>query len=72
MTESNERPVLRVIAGNPNPEEIAAVTVVLSALSGGGDAPTEPEDNGGWSDLSLRLRRPLPPGPGSWRNSAWS
>lgn len=72
MTAADERPGLRIISGNPSPEEIAAVTVVLTALSGGGDAPDEPNEIGGWSDLSLRLRRPLPPGPGAWRNSAWS
>jgi Acyl-CoA carboxylase epsilon subunit len=27
---------------------------------------------GGWADPALRLRRPLPPGPGAWRASAWS
>ncbi len=72
MSAAEEQPVLRIISGNPTPEEIAAVTVVLTALSGGGGAPAEPAELGGWSDLSLRLRRPLPPGPGAWRNSAWS
>ena len=77
MTASSEpdgaaadRPVLRIIAGNPSPAEIAAVTVVLTVLSGG-TPEAAPAPTGGWSDLSLRLRRPLPPGPGAWRNSAF-
>ena len=72
MTAGDERPVLRIVSGHPSPEEIPAVTVVLTARSGGEGAPEAPAEIGGWSDLSLRLRRPLPPGPGAWRNSAWS
>lgn len=70
--EEPARPVLRIVSGNPSPAEIAAVTVVLTALAGGADEGPEPAPIGGWSDLSLRLRRPLPPGPGAWRNSAWT
>ncbi|HEX2901901.1 MAG TPA: acyl-CoA carboxylase subunit epsilon [Jatrophihabitans sp.] len=66
-----ERPLLHIVGGNPTPEEVAAVTVVLTALSGEQEPPG-PETGGAWSDLSLRLRRPLPPGPGAWRASTWS
>jgi hypothetical protein len=62
---------LRIINGNPTPEELAAVTVVLTALSGGGDAGPTPVIAGGWADPALRLRRPIPPGPGAWRASVW-
>jgi hypothetical protein len=66
------RPTLRIVHGNPTPEEIAAVTVVLTVVAAAG-SPPEPVERtvGGWSDPSRRLRRPLPPGPGAWRASAW-
>ncbi len=66
----DEQPVLRIVAGNPTPDEVAAVTVLLTALSRGAAPDTPPP--GGWSDLSLRIRRMPAPGPGAWRNSAWS
>jgi hypothetical protein len=63
-------PVLRIVSGNPTDAELAAVTAVLLSLAAtdaaeGSNRPT------GWSDLSLRLRRPLPAGPDAWRNSRW-
>lgn len=65
-------PVLRIVSGSPSVEELAAVTAVLSAAGASTGAANQPSaEVGGWSDLSLRLRRPLPIGPGSWRNSVW-
>jgi hypothetical protein len=65
-------PVLRIVKGNPTPEEIAAVTVLLTALNGDGDARTADQRHGaGWTDPNLRLRRPIPAGPGAWRASVW-
>ena len=62
-----------ITAGTPTPEEVAAVTVLLLALARP-PAPSAPpiRQVGGWADPALRLRRPLPPGPGAWRASAWS
>ncbi|MFL6164211.1 MAG: acyl-CoA carboxylase subunit epsilon [Jatrophihabitantaceae bacterium] len=70
-SQADNEPFLRIVSGDPSPAELAAVTVVLTALARGGarsDLPTA----GGWSDLSLRIRRVPAPGPGAWRNSAWS
>jgi len=62
-------PLLEVVAGSPSDDELAALTAVVLALAGSSsDGPTRP---GGWSDLSLRLRRPLPHGPNAWRDSRW-
>ena len=33
---------VKVVSGAPTPEELAAVTVVLTALQGGGDGVPEP------------------------------
>jgi hypothetical protein len=65
-----DQPLLKVVAGQPSDDELAALTAVVLALAGDGssEAPSRP---GGWSDLSLRLRRPLPPGPNAWRDSRW-
>jgi hypothetical protein len=62
-----------VTSGNPTPDELAAVTVVLLAARSRTSSGVEPARQvGGWADPALRLRRPLPPGPGAWRASAWS
>ena len=62
--------VIRVERGNPTPQQLAALTVVLSAVGGSG------EDTGGgrprtfWTARS-RFARPRPAvGPGGWRASA--
>jgi hypothetical protein len=69
---SEEQPFLRVVSGDPTPAELAAVTVLLTALTRARTEPERPAPAGGWSDLSLRIRRMPPPGPAAWRNSAWS
>jgi hypothetical protein len=62
------RPTLRVVRGEPTPEELAAVVAVLAARSAG--APeTEPEPQSLWRDKTALLRAPLTPGQGSWRAS---
>jgi hypothetical protein len=66
--ERTERPTLRIVAGNPSPEEIAAVTVVLTAVAQAqNDTGRAQPAVGGWADPSHRLRRPLPTGPGAWQ-----
>jgi hypothetical protein len=70
---SATEPVFQITSGAPTPEETAAVTVLLLALAGARAAGPQPAQQvGGWADPALRLRRPLPPGPGAWRASAWS
>ena len=68
---SPDQPALRIVRGEPTPDELAAVTVLLTALARAGSA-AQPPSPSGWIDLSLRLRRTPAPGPGAWRNSAWS
>jgi hypothetical protein len=67
--DGDSQPLLKVVAGQPSDEELAALTAVVLALAGSeSDEAARP---GGWSDLSLRLRRPLPHGPNAWRDSRW-
>jgi hypothetical protein len=63
--------VLRVVHGDPTPEEIAALVTVLatrSAAAAGTPPPSLPV--AGWADRASRLRRPVAAGPGAWRASA--
>jgi hypothetical protein len=66
-------PLIQITAGEPTPDELAAVTAVLLAVTRSRTSGTRPAQQpvGGWADPALRLRRPLPPGPGAWRASAW-
>lgn len=62
------QPWLRVVRGNPDEVELAALTAVVAALAsspaaGSADQPARSR----WSDPAIRLRAPLQPGPGAWR-----
>ena len=66
-----ETPTIRIERGNPSPEQLAALTLVLSAL--GGDASGAAHERRArtlWTARS-RFARPRPAvGPGGWRASA--
>ncbi|GAA0503341.1 acetyl-CoA carboxylase biotin carboxyl carrier protein subunit [Saccharopolyspora subtropica] len=71
------RPVLRVVRGNPNDVEIAALTAALTGLAAARAAASAPvrQPMSLWGDRSAALRhpvgrRPLRPGPHAWRASA--
>ncbi|WP_018333944.1 acyl-CoA carboxylase epsilon subunit [Actinomycetospora chiangmaiensis] len=68
--EAPARPVLRIVRGDPSPEELAALTAVLAAASGGGGAEPEAGPTSVWTERSALVRRPVHPGPGAWRASA--
>jgi hypothetical protein len=63
-------PVLRVVRGEPDDDELAALTaVVLSTLAA--DAATMPQaQRSAWADRSALMRRSTHPGPGAWHASA--
>jgi hypothetical protein len=63
-------PQLRLARGSATPEELAAVVAVLSAASGADDPPA-PRPMSRWVARARLVRRPLTPGPGAWRASAW-
>ena len=65
----DERPPLRIVRGNPTPEELAAVAALM-AVSGGDEAPAPRARRGGWSDPARLHRGELIPGPNGWRASA--
>jgi hypothetical protein len=64
---ADRRPVLRIVKGEPTPEELAALTVLLAAASAAQAEDDQPERRGGWADPAHRLRQPLFPAPGAWQ-----
>jgi hypothetical protein len=70
--EQVDRPPLFVVRGEAPPEEVAALTAVLTALAAAGPAPA-PELVPEWSAHHRRVRSTaapvLRPGRGAWRSS---
>ncbi len=66
MSDEPARPLLRVVRGEPTPEELAALTVVVAALS-----QRRPRRRvtpvGAWASNAALVRRPMQTGPGGWR-----
>jgi hypothetical protein len=64
------RPVLRVVRGEPAPEELAALVAVVTARAGtaGGSGPAGVS---AWRDPARLVREPIFAGRGAWRASAW-
>jgi hypothetical protein len=70
---SATEPIFQITSGTPTADELTAVTVLLLTIAGSQPPAEQPvRQVGGWADPALRLRRPLPPGPGAWRASAWT
>jgi hypothetical protein len=71
LAPDRRRALLRVVLGEPDDAEVAALTLVLAAAASAGSAaePDSDRARGVWLDRQARLRRPLHPGPGSWKAS---
>jgi acyl-CoA carboxylase epsilon subunit len=70
---TGDDPALVVAAGHPSADELAALTVALSAVLAARDRATAPGRAGrtasGWANRSGMLGAPLTPGPDAWRRS---
>ena len=64
------RPVLRVVAGEPTAEELAALVAVVAARVAGGAGGVDPGPRSAWNDPARLVRRPVAAGPAGWRRSA--
>lgn len=62
-------PFLRIVRGEPNTEEIAALVAVVSAAATSRTV-SAPAPGYAWSARSRFVRIPLRAGPGGWRASA--
>ncbi len=77
MSQSADRPVLRVIRGDATPEEVAAVLAVVLARSPATAPLPEPERAWLWGSSRHRSTRVSPSGRHvdasmlSWRTSFW-
>ncbi len=69
---SDQQPLLRVVRGAPTNEELAALTVVLTAQAASAAAASSaaPETRQPWRDKAPMMRAPLHPGRDAWRTSA--
>ncbi len=65
---SSRSPLLRIVSGSPSAEELAALTVVVAALSQRRPR-RRPTPVGAWAARADAVRIPLQPGPGGWRAS---
>ncbi|MBB5955106.1 hypothetical protein FHS29_001676 [Saccharothrix tamanrassetensis] len=63
-------PYLRVVRGNPDDVELAALTAVVAALASAGGSTETRSRPSAWADRSRLVRNALPHGPGAWRSSA--
>ena len=62
----SERPLLRIVKGEPTAEEVAALTVVVAAMSQRRER-RRPTPVGAWSSFADGHRSPLQHGHGGWR-----
>jgi hypothetical protein len=66
------RPTLRIVRGDPDCIELAALTALMAARSAAStravtaQARTGPSPRGRWNDPSYGHRHWLQPGPGGW------
>jgi hypothetical protein len=65
-----DEPLVRVVKGDPTPEELAALTAVVSAKLASAQA-REPgtERVSDWASYWRNVRHPLQHGPGGWVRS---
>jgi hypothetical protein len=69
VTEPIAPPLLRIVSGSPTAEELAALTVVVAALSQHRPRRQRPTPIGAWASRADAVRTPAQPGPGGWRAS---
>jgi Acyl-CoA carboxylase epsilon subunit len=62
-------PHLRIVRGEPDAAELAALLAVVAARAAARPAPAEPVRSS-WADPARRLRAAPAAGPGAWRRSA--
>ncbi|MEY4321125.1 MAG: hypothetical protein RLZZ471_1066 [Actinomycetota bacterium] len=72
MTDSEFQEALRVVRGNPTPEELAAVIAIVEAASAeeratSGGAARQPRST--WNRNNVQLRGGITPGFGQWNAS---
>ncbi|MGH1563430.1 acyl-CoA carboxylase subunit epsilon [Mumia sp. DW29H23] len=74
-TGRDSTPLLRVVKGDPTPEELAALVAVVAARGAAAAAAAassaQPRRRSAWGDPALATRPPHHHGPDGWRRSAF-
>ena len=70
--QQEQQPLLRIVKGDPTPEEVAALVSVVSAMAAGAAeaASKQARPKPAWSAHHLKLRGTHRHGPGAWRTHA--
>ena len=70
--QQEQQPLLRIVKGNPTPEEVAALVSVVSAMAAGAAeaASKQSRPKPEWSAHHRKLRGTHRHGPGAWRTHA--
>jgi hypothetical protein len=63
-------PILRVVKGDPSPEELATLVAVVTARAAAPAPAPDTQRASDWATYWRHAKRPLHPGPGRWRASA--
>lgn len=71
MTDNQNRPFLRIVRGDPDDAELAALTVVLAAAAAAPESAPAPERRSRWADRARLLHHAPHPGDGAWRASGF-
>ncbi|GAA1608709.1 MULTISPECIES: acyl-CoA carboxylase subunit epsilon [Kribbella] len=61
---------VKVVKGNPTPEELAALVTVIAARAAAPRPAPDTGRAGNWATYWRNTRTPFHPGPGQWRASA--
>ncbi|MEV5967957.1 acyl-CoA carboxylase subunit epsilon [Kribbella sp. NPDC051952] len=61
---------IRVVKGDPTPEELAALITVIAARAAAPAPAAAPDRASNWATYWRNARTPFRPGPGQWRASA--
>jgi hypothetical protein len=62
--------IVKVVKGNPTPEELAALVAVIAARAAAAPPAPTTERANNWATYWRNARTPFHPGPGQWRASA--
>ncbi|HZO66813.1 MAG TPA: acyl-CoA carboxylase subunit epsilon [Kribbellaceae bacterium] len=71
MSDKEQEAVVRVVKGDPTPEELAALIAVITARVAAAETEPATERASDWASYWRNVRRPLQHGPGRWRASAF-
>lgn len=65
MTD-DDQPLLKIVRGTPDDDELAALTAVVAGLTSVAAPPARPAPRSRWADRADLVRQPLPAGPNAW------